>query len=140
MALETLTLATAGISAMSKVFAERYKTAEREKKDYADKLEEATGEDIFKYLLLINTAALDAYVAQTRLQAEQSFRLSRVASVVGFLLLAVGVSLGIYSSYSGKVRITLRTYRWPRAPLWSSYGCLLLSLQPDAPAIEPLPR
>jgi hypothetical protein len=63
---------------------------------YTQKLEGAQGDQVFKYLLLINTAAIDGYVAQTRLQAEQSFRLSRYVAVAGFLLIAVGVGVGIY--------------------------------------------
>ena len=48
------------------------KTARRGKTTYTEKLEDAQGDDVFKYLVLISTAGLDGYIAQTRLQAEQS--------------------------------------------------------------------
>lgn len=71
--------------------------AQEDKRTYTEKLESAEGAEVFKYLLLIHTAALDGYVAQTRLQAEQSFRLARYIAVMGFALLVVGVAVGIYS-------------------------------------------
>ena len=75
--------------------------AREERKSYTQKLETAVGDEAFKYLLLINTYALEEYVAMTRLQAEQSFRLSKIASVIGFGLLIIGIVLGIYSNLSG---------------------------------------
>jgi hypothetical protein len=76
--------------------------ATEEKKTYTEKLEMARGDDIFKYLLLINTSALDAYVAQARLQAEQSFALSRRLALAGFVLLAVGIALGVAFNVTGR--------------------------------------
>lgn len=76
--------------------------AQADKRSFTEKLEVATGDDVFKYLLLINTSALEGYIAQTRLQAEQSFQLSKIVAIVGFGLIAVGIGLGIYSSLSGK--------------------------------------
>ena len=73
--------------------------AQDDKKSYTAKLEETEGDDIFKYLLLIDTSALEGYVTQTRLQAEQSFRLSKYVSIVGFVLITIGIVLGAYSSY-----------------------------------------
>jgi hypothetical protein len=75
------------------------------KNSYMEKLEEAHGDDIFKYILLINTAALDSYIAQARLQAEQSFRLSRRMALAGFVLLAVGIALGIISTATGNLSL-----------------------------------
>ncbi len=75
--------------------------ATRDKRTYAQKLEEAQGDDVFKYLLLMNASALEQYVTQTRLQAEQSFRLSRVVAIVGFVLLAISIGLGVYTNLSG---------------------------------------
>lgn len=75
--------------------------AHKAKINYTHKLEEAQGDDIFKYLLLLNTSALEEYIAQTRLQAEQSFRLSKIVAVLGFGLITVGIMLGIYSNFSG---------------------------------------
>ncbi len=71
-------------------------------KSYTDKLEDAQGDDVFKNLLLFNAAALDKYVLQTRLQAEQSFRLSKIVAIMGFGLLVTGIVLGVYSSLSGR--------------------------------------
>jgi hypothetical protein len=65
--------------------------ATTEKQSYTEKLETATGDDIFKYLLLINVSALEGYVAQTRMQAQQSFNLSGVIAIVGFLIVAAGI-------------------------------------------------
>ncbi len=73
-----------------------------EKRNYAEKLEAASGSDIFKYLLLINTSELDRYVAQTLLQAEQSFISARRVAIAGFVLLAVGIGFGFYSGLTGK--------------------------------------
>src|SRR5579871_2607583 len=80
------------------LFTKTSEQATEAKEDYAKKLEIATGDDVFKYVLLINMAALDGYVAQTRLQAAQSFRLSRIVAMIGFLLLAVGIGAGFYLS------------------------------------------
>ncbi len=81
--------------------------ATKEKETYSGKLETATGDDVFKYVLLINISALEAYVAQTRIQAAQSFRLSQIVAVVGFLLMAAGVSMGMHTSLSGKQAIEI---------------------------------
>lgn len=80
-----------------KGFSDTAKQSRKEEKDYAEGLEKAKGDDIFKYLLLINVSALKGYVAQTRLQASQSFRLSQVISVIGFGMLIFAVALGIYT-------------------------------------------
>jgi hypothetical protein len=67
--------------------------AQKEKKTYTDKLENAKGDEIFKYVLLMNSAALEEYVAQTRLQAQQSFVSSIGVAVAGFILLSIGIGL-----------------------------------------------
>jgi hypothetical protein len=74
--------------------------AQDEKETFTAKLEAATGEDIFKYILLIQVSALDGYVAQTRLQAQHSFRLCRLVALVGFVLLISGIVFGFYTSVS----------------------------------------
>ena len=51
--------------------------------------------------MLINVSSLEAYVAQTRIQAEQSFKLSKLVAIVGFGLLSVGVILGIITVFAG---------------------------------------
>jgi hypothetical protein len=61
------------ISGIEVSFGEVVSTAQAERKSYTEKLEDATGDDVFRYLLLINTSALVGYIAQTRLQAEQGF-------------------------------------------------------------------
>lgn len=85
-----------------KLLSETSNQSAEDKKDYSEKLEAATGDDVFKYLLLINIAALEGYVAQTRIQAPQSFRFSQNGAIIGFLLLSGGIGLGIYLSVIGK--------------------------------------
>ncbi|EFL49831.1 hypothetical protein DesfrDRAFT_3467 [Solidesulfovibrio fructosivorans JJ]] len=69
-----------------------------ERENYAAKLEAASGNDIFKYVLLTNISALDGYIAQTRIQAAQSFRLCQIVAVLGFMLILFGIGLGVYFS------------------------------------------
>ncbi|MCJ2563287.1 MAG: hypothetical protein LN417_04270 [Candidatus Thermoplasmatota archaeon] len=71
--------------------------SEEERKSYVERLEDAEGDEVFKYILLINNSVCDLYVAQTRLQASESFRLCQIVSVVGFILLIVGIGVGIYT-------------------------------------------
>ena len=80
------------LSSLAKVFAEKAEEAQAEKKTYAEQLERAEGDNIFKYILLINVAALEGYVAQTRIQAEQSFGLARRVALIGFVMLGVGIA------------------------------------------------
>ena len=75
--------------------------ASKEKKTYTDKLEHASGDDIFKYILLINVSALEGYIAQTRIQAQQSFNLSKIMAVVGFVLLGIAIVISILATYTG---------------------------------------
>ena len=89
-------------SALVKVLSKTSEKASEDKKGYAEKLEQASGDDVFKYVLLINISALEGYVAQTRIQAAQSFRLSQIVAIIGFILIAVGVGMGIYLSINGK--------------------------------------
>jgi len=83
------------------VFGKALHTADKDKKTYTEKLEGAKGSDIFKYVLLINTSALEGYVAQARLQAQQSFNLSKFISIAGFLIVAVAIGLSVYLTISG---------------------------------------
>ena len=68
------------IGRASELLAQRFEQqasdASEQESKYREELQGAEGEEIFKYLLLTNMAALQGYVAQTRLQAEQSFQLS----------------------------------------------------------------
>ena len=75
------------------------------KKTYEEKLENATGPDVFKYILLINTTALEGYVAQSRLQAQQSFKLSKTVAIVGFLILVAAILLSIILTFFGKTNL-----------------------------------
>jgi len=89
------------LDAVTKDFLEELNQASEQKKSYTNELEKASGEDVFKYLLLINVSALEAYIAQTRIQAQQSFNAGKRAAGVGFALIIVGIGLGIYSAYQG---------------------------------------
>jgi hypothetical protein len=80
----------------------RAETAEKERQEYLSRLEQSPSKDVFKNLLLMNTAALERNIAQTRLQAQRSFFLSAAVSIVGFVLIAVGISLGFVLEYQGK--------------------------------------
>lgn len=78
-------------------------SAKDERKQYFDEIKKAQKDtDIFKYLLLIDSSSLDEYVAQTRLQAQESFILSSAVAVVGFCLIVAGVIAGIYASIYSK--------------------------------------
>jgi hypothetical protein len=70
--------------------------SKEEKTSYEKKLETAQGVDIYKYILLINNSALEVYIAQARLQAQQSFDLSRAIAIAGFIIVAVAICLSIY--------------------------------------------
>jgi hypothetical protein len=69
--------------------------SKEEKTSYERKLETAQGIDIYKYILLINNSALEVYIAQARLQAQQSFDLSRAIAITGFIIVAVAIVLSI---------------------------------------------
>ncbi len=98
--MEPLAAILAGSTGVAAVRAltEGLEKARAEKESYTQKLEAAKGRDIFKYVLLINVSALEGYVAQTRLQAEQSFRTSLIVSVAGFVMLVAAITLGILST------------------------------------------
>ncbi len=77
------------------------KRSYEDKRTYEDKLEKAKGTDVYKYVLLINISALEGYVAQARLQAQQSFNLSRFVALTGFLIVAVAIGLSVYLTMIG---------------------------------------
>jgi hypothetical protein len=83
----------------NKFFIDILDKAQSDKINFTEKLEAAKGDDIFKYILLMNTSALEEYITQTRLQAEQSFQLTKIVATAGFGLLVVGITLGIYSAF-----------------------------------------
>src|SRR5678816_522164 len=72
-----------GFSSLEDFFVKTVEKSRAEKTAYIEKLETAVGDDIFKYILLINVSALEGYVAQTRIQAEQSFSLARMMAWIG---------------------------------------------------------
>ena len=102
MEVVTAMLAGNAVGAIAKMFVQAAHKAAEDKKTFTDKLEAASGEDVFKYILLINVSELEGYVAQTRAQAEQSFRLAKVVASVGFAILGVGITLAIYLSVIGR--------------------------------------
>ncbi len=104
MSIESLLIGTAA-SAMIELFKKKDQESSNEKKTYAEKLEKANGDDIFKYVLLINISALEGYVAQTRIQAQQSFQLSKIISIVGFFILIISIILSIYLTTTGKTNL-----------------------------------
>lgn len=84
------------IENVTALFRRKLDEAKKRELTYAEKLEETkNGIDIFKYLLLIDTAALEGYVLQTKIQAEQSFRLSKYVAVIGFMIIATGIGYSI---------------------------------------------
>lgn len=85
-------------SPLAQKFTEVADKASEEKKDYTGKLEGADGEEVFKYLLLVDLSYLEGYVAQTRMQAEQSFQLCKRVAIAGFVILAIGIGIGITSN------------------------------------------
>lgn len=72
-----------------------------DKRTYEEKLERAKGLDVYKYVLLINISALEGYVAQARLQAQQSFNLSKFVALAGFMIVAIAISLSVYLTIAG---------------------------------------
>jgi hypothetical protein len=54
---------------------------------FMDRLACAEGNDVFKCVLLLNCIECHGYVAETQLQAYESFRLSRRVAAIGFLFL-----------------------------------------------------
>ena len=90
-----------------KLLTEVSNKASEEKENYIKKLESSTGDDVFKYVLLINIAALEGYIAQTRIQASQSFRLSQIVAIIGFLLLSTGIIIGAYLSINEKTNLDI---------------------------------
>lgn len=69
--------------------------ANKNKQSYQEKLEGASPGEVFRYIFLINNAAVEQYVSQSRSQAEASFTLSRRAGIAGFVLVLVAVGVGV---------------------------------------------
>lgn len=83
------------------------KDCEDLKQKYVKVLAETKGEEVFKYLLLLNLITCEGYTTQTQLQAQQSFRLSRLVAVVGFVLMIGGVVAGISSQMLAQNRLEI---------------------------------
>jgi len=77
----------------SKTFRDSAEESKTSKRTYEQKLESSEGINIYKYVLLINIAALEGYVAQARLQAQQSFNLSRIIAITGFVIVGIAIIL-----------------------------------------------
>lgn len=77
-------------------------SAKADKSSYQEKLEHANGRDVFKYVFLINNAAVEQYVSQSRGQAEASFVLSRRVAIAGFALLIVAIGVGLFSELADR--------------------------------------
>jgi hypothetical protein len=87
--------------------------AQTTRKELLEKLETAQGKDIFVINMLLDLNEIQAYTAQTRIQAEQSFKASQIASYVGYILIIIAVSLGIIltvaSALIDTISVTLDT-------------------------------
>ena len=79
-----------------KISREERQKAREDKKQLIEKLETAGGEDIFKYMNLIAFANMDEFVAEARINAQQSFKLCMASAVAGFLIICVSVGFGIW--------------------------------------------
>ena len=90
---------------LAKVLASSANRSYDDKRTYEEKLERATGVNVYKYVLLINISALEGYVAQARLQAQQSFNLSRVVALAGFAIVAVAIILSVYLTITGNPQL-----------------------------------
>jgi uncharacterized membrane protein len=62
---------------------------ELQRDKYITKLGDAQGNDVFKYLLLLNCIDCQGYVTEIQLQAHNSFRWSTFIACAGFFLLTV---------------------------------------------------
>ena len=97
-----------GGAAASKItdkLTEKIDELEKEKKNYLCKLETANGDDIFKYILLINISALDEYITLTRLQAEQSFLISKNVALGGCVVMILAIILSICITVGGNTNL-----------------------------------
>jgi len=68
---------------------------------YAEEMSKASSQDnIFKYFLLVNLAAAEAYASTARLQLQSSFKLCKKVAYLSFLLMAIGVVFGLGSLFA----------------------------------------
>lgn len=104
MSIESFVFGVAA-NAITELLTKKVEVSTEEKKNYSEKLENASGDDIFKYILLINISALDGYVAQTRIQAQQSFQLSKIVAIIGFVILSIAIGLSIYLTMAGNTNL-----------------------------------
>ncbi|WP_413207593.1 TRADD-N-associated membrane domain-containing protein [Rhodospirillum sp. A1_3_36] len=85
---------------VSKSLEEKNKAAE-EKKTLREKLETASGEEVFKIMNLISFSNMDEFTAEARLHAQQSFRICMFSAISGFLIICVSVGFAIYFQLAG---------------------------------------
>jgi hypothetical protein len=81
---------------------EKAEVASEQQNNYQGKLEDARPDKVFRYVFLINNAAVEKYVNQSRAQAEVSFALCRIPAIAGFLLLVVSIAIGIVVELKGR--------------------------------------
>lgn len=75
--------------------------AQDEKNELLEKLENASGEDLFKYMNLISFANMDEFTANSRLQAQQSFRMCLFCAISGFFIIIISICFAIYFQIAG---------------------------------------
>ena len=100
--MDLLTISLPVIAKLAASWLKRADVAEEQQNNYQDKLEDARPDKVFRYIFLINNAAVEKYVNQSRAQAEVSFALCRVAAIAGFLLLVASIVIGIVVELNGR--------------------------------------
>ena len=66
-------------------------------KKYIEKLGNAKGKDVFKYLLLLNCVECESYVTEVQLQAQKIFQWSVGISAAGFFMIMASAATAIAS-------------------------------------------
>lgn len=69
------------------------------KNQYLKLLEDSEDTSLFKSNLLFNTAALDSYITQSRVQAQESFEMAKRVCYIGFAIIGIGILLGLISPF-----------------------------------------
>lgn len=80
---------------LTKHLRQKVRDCEELKKKILKRIETAKGDEVFKDILLVNILTCDSYDTQTQLQARDSFNVSICIAIAGFILIAVGVVLGM---------------------------------------------
>lgn len=72
----------------------------------ASQLQDNLGEDFVTNLVKINFKYIDQYYLQTQRQADRSFSLAMGVSVVGFTIIAIGITLAVFRTDASAVIAT----------------------------------